>query len=176
MAAEQDVASPEPGQKWRRGFWALILTQFQSAFNENGLKNLVIFLILAMGIEKDQRDWLVFLVGAMFALPFILFSMTGGYLADRFSKRTVTIGTKLFEIIVFVFAGFALARQDRNMMLAAVFLASTENALFGPSKYGLLPELLETRTYPGGTAFSCLLASPRCSCVYQPAEDRTVRS
>jgi len=150
MSAEQGVASPEPGQKWRRGFWALILTQFQSAFNENGLKNLVIFLILAMGIEKDQRDWLVFLVGAMFALPFILFSMTGGYLADRFSKRSVTIGTKLFEIIVFVFAGFALARQDLHMMLAAVFLASTENALFGPSKYGLLPELLPTKCLSWG--------------------------
>jgi acyl-[acyl-carrier-protein]-phospholipid O-acyltransferase/long-chain-fatty-acid--[acyl-carrier-protein] ligase len=150
MSAEQDVASPEPGQNWRRGFWALILTQFQSAFNENGLKNLVIFLILAMGIEKDRRDWLVFLVGAMFALPFILFSMTGGYLADRFSKRSVTIGTKVFEIIVFVFAGFALARQDLYMMLAAVFLASTENALFGPSKYGLLPELLPTKRLSWG--------------------------
>src|SRR5215467_15409570 len=98
MSAEHDVASPEPGQKWRRGFWALILTQFQSAFNENGLKNLVIFLILAMGIAAEDRDQLVLIVGALFSGPFILFSLTGGYLADRFSKRSVTIGTKFLEI------------------------------------------------------------------------------
>ncbi len=35
------------------------------------------------------------LVGALFALPFILFSMAGGFLADRFSKRSVAIGTKV---------------------------------------------------------------------------------
>lgn len=33
---------------WRRGFWSLVITQFQGAFNENGLKNLVVFLILGM--------------------------------------------------------------------------------------------------------------------------------
>jgi len=150
MSAEQNVASPEPGQKWRRGFWALILTQFQSAFNENGLKNLVIFLILAMGIGAEDRDQLVLIVGALFSAPFILFSLTGGYLADRFSKRSVTIGTKFLEIAVFVFAGFALARHDIHLMMAAVFLASTQNALFGPSKYGILPELLPPKLLSWG--------------------------
>jgi acyl-[acyl-carrier-protein]-phospholipid O-acyltransferase / long-chain-fatty-acid--[acyl-carrier-protein] ligase len=150
MSMENNPAATEPDQKWRRGFWALIATQFQSAFNENGLKNLVIFLILAMGFGKAERDQMVLIVGAMFAAPFILFSMTGGYLADRFSKRGVTIGTKFFEIAVFVFAAFALARQDLRLMMAAVFLASTQNALFGPSKYGLLPELLPAKLLSWG--------------------------
>src|SRR3984893_4651840 len=109
MSAEHDVAGVPASQSWRRGFWALILTQFQSAFNENGLKNLVLFLILAMNIGAEDRDRRVLIVGALFSAPFILFSLTGGYLADRFSKRSVTIGTKFLEIAVFVFAGFALA-------------------------------------------------------------------
>jgi MFS family permease len=77
-----------------------VVTQFQGAFNENGLKNLVVFLILGMAMQKADRDRLVLIVGTLFSLPFILFSMTGGFLADRYSKRTVTIWTKFFEMAV----------------------------------------------------------------------------
>src|SRR5271169_3673981 len=85
---------------WRKGFWSLVISQFQGAFNENSLKNLVIFLILGMAMQKADRDRLVLIVGTLFSVPFILFSMTGGFLADRYSKRTVTIWTKFFEIAV----------------------------------------------------------------------------
>jgi acyl-[acyl-carrier-protein]-phospholipid O-acyltransferase/long-chain-fatty-acid--[acyl-carrier-protein] ligase len=68
--------------------------------------------------------------------------MTGGFLADRYSKRTVTIGTKFFEMAVMVLAVAGLGWQNLHLEMAAVFLASTQAALFGPSKYGLLPELL----------------------------------
>ena len=132
----------EPAPAWRRGFWSLVITQFQGAFNENGLKNLVVFLILGMAMQKADRDRLVLVVGTLFSVPFILFSMTGGFLADRYSKRTVTIATKLFEMAVMVLAIAGLGWQNLNLEMAAVFLASTQAALFGPSKYGLLPELL----------------------------------
>ena len=56
-----------------------------------------------MNFPQARRDSLVLIVGALFALPFILFSMAGGYLADRYSKRSVTIGTKFFEIAVMAF-------------------------------------------------------------------------
>jgi len=141
-SADASTAAPKAAAKWRLGFWSLIVTQFQGAFNDNGLKFLVIYLILALVRDKDQRDSLQFIVGALFAAPFILFSMTGGYLADRFSKRAVTIGTKCFEVAVMIFATVALVQPNLNLALAAVFLISTQSALFGPSKYGLLPELL----------------------------------
>src|ERR1700722_20889364 len=93
----------------QRGFWWLFVTQFQGAFSDNVLKWLVISLITGMGFSNDKRDQLVGIVGALFALPFIIFSMAGGYLADRFSKRSVTIGTKVFEIGVMTVALVALA-------------------------------------------------------------------
>ena len=68
--------------------------------------------------------------------------MTGGYFADRYSKRSVTIGTKFFEIAVMAFFIAGLALRSLPMECAGVFLISAEAALFGPSKYGLLPELL----------------------------------
>src|SRR5712692_5986997 len=132
----------EPEKKWRLGFWSLIATQFQGAFNENGLKFLVIYLILAIEKDKTQRDQMELLVGVLFAAPFILFSLAGCYLADRFSKRTVTIWTKVFEVGVMLFATAALVGPNLGLALAAIFLVCTQGALFGPSKYGLLPELL----------------------------------
>jgi acyl-[acyl-carrier-protein]-phospholipid O-acyltransferase / long-chain-fatty-acid--[acyl-carrier-protein] ligase len=74
---------------WKRGFWSLIATQFQGALNENGLKQLVVFLVLGMGLHEAERDRLVLVIGALFSVPYILFSMSGGFLADHYSKRTI---------------------------------------------------------------------------------------
>ncbi|HUC53530.1 MAG TPA: acyl-[ACP]--phospholipid O-acyltransferase [Candidatus Cybelea sp.] len=142
MPAEDNLANPEPEKKWRLAFWSLMATQFQGAFNENGLKFLVIYLILAVEKDKSKRDQLELLVGLLFAAPFVLFSLTGGYLADRFSKRSVTIWTKVFEVGVMLFATAALVGPHLELALVAIFLVCTQGAFFGPSKYGLLPELL----------------------------------
>ena len=139
--------APRP---WRLGFWSLIATQFQGAFNDNALKFLVLYLIIGSNLSPDEEETKVLLVGALFALPFILFSMTGGYLADKFSKRNVTIGTKFFEIGVMVFAIAGFWLHSMPMSLVALFLASTQGALFGPSKYGLLPEILPEKRLSWG--------------------------
>jgi acyl-[acyl-carrier-protein]-phospholipid O-acyltransferase/long-chain-fatty-acid--[acyl-carrier-protein] ligase len=133
---------PDAPRPWRLGFWSLIATQFQGAFNDNGLKFLILYLIIGTNLTPDQEDSTSLWVGLLFAAPFILFSMTGGYLADRFSKRSVTIGTKVFEIAVMAFAICGFAVHSMPVLLSALFLASTQGALFGPSKYGLLPEIL----------------------------------
>ncbi|MBI2949496.1 MAG: MFS transporter [Verrucomicrobia bacterium] len=135
---------------WQRGFWSLIVTQFQGAFSDNVLKNLVVFLIVATGMSLSDKHRIGELVGALFALPFILFSMAGGFLADRFSKRAITIGVKVFEIMVMLFATAGLALNNLPMQLAAVFLMGTHSAFFGPSKYGLLPELLPEKRLSWG--------------------------
>src|SRR5271167_971418 len=84
-----------------KGFWSLIAVQFQGAFSDNALKWLVSFLVLEAAFSKDLRDlWFVLIVPLLFAVPFLLFSIPGGYLADKFSKRSVTIWTKLFELLV----------------------------------------------------------------------------
>src|SRR5579864_6828232 len=130
-----NLATSASKPNWRRGFWSLIATQFQGAFNDNGLKFFVIFLILGTNPTDSQKDFLVFVVGNLFALPFLLFSMAGGFLADR-------ISTKIFEVGAMIFATFAFLQGSPILAFAVIFLASTQAAFFGPSKYGLLPELL----------------------------------
>jgi acyl-[acyl-carrier-protein]-phospholipid O-acyltransferase/long-chain-fatty-acid--[acyl-carrier-protein] ligase len=135
-------SATEPPADWRRGFWALVLTQFQTGFNDNGLKYIFIYIVVAMNLPQTERDRFVSLAGFLFAAPFVLFSLTGGYFADRFSKRSVTIGTKFLELLIMAFFIAALAEHSLLLEAAGVFLISVEGALFGPSKYGLLPELL----------------------------------
>src|SRR5690349_17605454 len=78
-----------------RGFWSLIVTQFGGAFNDNALKTLVTFFGLNLAISESLHQALVPLTAALFSFPFILFSMLGGFLADRFSKRSITIAVKV---------------------------------------------------------------------------------
>ena len=148
--SDASIPSSPANRDWQRGFWSLIVTQFQTAFNDNALKFLVIYIVVAMNLAPDARDRLIPTVGAMFALPFILFSMAGGNLADRYSKRDVTIATKFLEIAVMLFFIAGLLLHSIPMQCAGVFLISTEAAIFGPSKYGLLPELLPERRLSWG--------------------------
>jgi acyl-[acyl-carrier-protein]-phospholipid O-acyltransferase/long-chain-fatty-acid--[acyl-carrier-protein] ligase len=135
---------------WRASFWSLIIAQFQSAFNDNTLKWLLTFWVVGMGLPEKERDTMVSVVAALFAAPFILFSLTGGWLADRFSKRTVTVAVRLAEIPVMALALAGLAAHHLNLSLAAMFLMAALSALFGPSKYGLLPELLPKKRLSWG--------------------------
>ncbi len=158
------VGGKEPGLG---GFWALIATQFQGVFSDNALKWLVSFLVLETAASKEQRDlWFVLIVPLLFSVPFLLFSIPGGFLADRFSKRTVTVATKAGEVFVMLLATWALARGSMGWAGAALFLACTQGAFFGPTKYGLLPELLpESRLSWGngiiefGTLFAAIIAA-----------------
>ena len=65
--------TPDKEASWRRGFWSLIATQLQGAFNENALKFFVIFLALSKNPTDDQKDFWVLLIGFLFAAPFVLF-------------------------------------------------------------------------------------------------------
>lgn len=133
-----------------RGFWSLIVTQFEGAFNDNALQTVVTFMGLNLALSPWLHDALVPLAAGLLSLPFLLFSMWGGFLADRFSKRTVTIGVKWLELGIMTFATAGFAFKNLTMGLMAIFLMGVHSAVFGPSKYGLLPELLPERRLSWG--------------------------
>ena len=141
--SESGPSSEQVPREGLGGFWALIAVQFQNAFSDNALKWLVSFLVLEAALTKEQRDlWFVLVVPLLFAVPFLLFSIPGGYFADKYSKRSVTVGTKFLEFGVMGLATLALAWGRLDLAGVALFLACSQGALFGPTKYGLLPELL----------------------------------
>jgi acyl-[acyl-carrier-protein]-phospholipid O-acyltransferase / long-chain-fatty-acid--[acyl-carrier-protein] ligase len=144
-------ASPATAPRRLKGFWALIVVQFQGAFSDNALKWLVSFLVLEAAFSKEQRDlWFVLVVPLLFAVPFLLFSIPGGYFADKYSKRNVTFAMKCLELTTMTLATFALATDQLELCAACLFLISSQAAIFGPTKYALLPELLPTEKLSWG--------------------------
>ena len=133
------------------GFWALIVTQFQGAFSDNVLKNLVVFVaIFGTNLTLAEKNSYGEAIAALFALPFILFSMAGGFLADRFSKRSVMLGVKIFELFIMSLVLAGLWSWNKYLLFAGVFLMGTHSAFFGPAKYGSLPELLPEKKLSWG--------------------------
>ena len=143
-----DDAGQKPGTL--RGFWALIITQFQGAFSDNALKQLALFIGISLGMSEAEQDRLSSLTMALLTLPFLFFSMFGGSLATRFSKRSVILVIKGFEILIMAVATFGLASHHLGVVLVCVFFMGTHSAIFGPSKYGSLPELLPEKKLSWG--------------------------
>ncbi len=130
------TSSSSPGTfRWHNA------TQFTGALNDNLFKLLILYALAAAWPETSVDTTLV-LVGVLFALPFLLFLGAGGILADRFEKNRVVRGVKLAEIGVMAFGALSLYSGSGWMMLLTVFLMSTQSALFGPTKYGIIPELV----------------------------------
>jgi acyl-[acyl-carrier-protein]-phospholipid O-acyltransferase/long-chain-fatty-acid--[acyl-carrier-protein] ligase len=143
-----DAATAGPPS--RQGFWALIATQFQGAFSDNILRNLLLSMIVGMNLATNERETFVSIVTFLFSVPFLILSMPGGWLADRFSKRQITIWTKVMEFGSMLLATAGLATHTLGLSLAALTLVASQAALFGPSKYGLLPELLPEKSLSWG--------------------------
>lgn len=125
-------------------FTYLNVTQFLGALNDNIYKLLIVFYFIQLeGMENSYK--ILSLSGAIFVLPFILFSASSGILADRFSKRNIIVLTKLFELVIMGGAILAFAYESKWGAWFTLFLLATQSAIFGPSKYGILPELVESQ-------------------------------
>ncbi|MGH6857274.1 MAG: acyl-[ACP]--phospholipid O-acyltransferase [Methylocella sp.] len=134
-----------------RRFAPLFWCQFFAAFNDNFLKNALILLIL-FKIGGAPGESLVTLAGAIFIAPYFILSALGGQIADKFDKALVAQRLKLVEIGAagVAVAGFQL--ESVPALLGALFLFGALGALFGPVKYGILPDHLRQEELPGGNA------------------------
>ena len=133
-------------------FAPLFWTQFLSAFNDNFLKNTIVFLIL-FSLPSDGAATLITLAGAVFMAPFLFLSALGGQIADRCDKAKVAQNLKLAEIAAAAIAIGGLAIGSIPILLTALFLFGVVSALFGPVKYGILPDHLERGQLPKANAW-----------------------
>lgn len=133
-------------------FWGLLITQFLGAFNDNVFKFLVMFLCTDRAKSNPLDDWQGYALIA-FASPFVLFSGISGYLGDRHSKTRIIVLSKVLEIVVMgagllVFWLTETSQLQLGLLLGVLFLMGAQSTLFGPSKYGILPELYEKHRLP----------------------------
>ncbi|MDP3980338.1 MAG: acyl-[ACP]--phospholipid O-acyltransferase, partial [Chlamydiota bacterium] len=124
------------------GFRALIATQFLGAFNDNAFKLVVSFALISFFTRHQMNpSGYIALAGLLFILPFVVFSSYAGFLADRYSKKRVMIGSKIAELLIMVFALVSVAVGNIYLLLFVLFLMGAQSAFFSPAKYGILPEI-----------------------------------
>lgn len=138
--------SPRPPLLQDRAFWGLNLTQFLGAFNDNLFKQLVMLLCVDQASRggSDQQG----LAMVLFAWPFIAFSGFAGFLSDRFSKRTIIVLCKVAELAIVLLGMIGFRSGSMPLLLGVLCLMGVHSAFFGPSKYGILPELLAQKDLP----------------------------
>ena len=134
-----------------RRFAPLFWCQFFSALNDNLLKQGLVILI-TFTLVASQKAALVPLAGAVFIAPYFFLSALGGQLADRFDKAQMAERIKLAEIAVALIACGGFLLHSIPLLFVALGLFGTIGALFGPIKYGVLPEQLSPEELSSGNA------------------------
>jgi acyl-[acyl-carrier-protein]-phospholipid O-acyltransferase/long-chain-fatty-acid--[acyl-carrier-protein] ligase len=132
-----------------RRFAALFWCQAFAAFNDNFLKTALAVLIL---YRAHGQSALVALAGAVFIVPFLSVSGIAGEMADRFDKAVLATRIKAVEIGAAGLAVVGFLAQSVPVLFVALLAFGVLAALFGPVKYGLLPDLLETARLPFANA------------------------
>ncbi len=128
-------------------FW----TQFLGAGNDNLFK----FAFTVMVTYQLQLAWLPasqagVLIGALFILPYLIFSATSGQLADKYNKTQLIRFVKTLEIGIMILAAYGFYNKNVPVLLACTFLMGLHSTLFGPVKYAYLPQQLSERELTGG--------------------------
>ncbi|CAN7661362.1 MFS transporter [Variovorax paradoxus] len=135
----------------QRRFAPFFWTQFAGAANDNLFK----FAFTVMVTYQLQLSWMPpamagLAIGALFILPFLLFSATAGQLTDKFDKTKMIRFVKNLEIAIMLLAAWGFVRADAVVLLGCVFLMGLHSTLFGPVKFAYLPQVLDARELTGG--------------------------
>ena len=135
----------------QRRFAPFFWTQFLGAGNDNLFK----FAFTVMVTYQLQVSWLPpaqagLAIGALFILPFLLFSATSGQLTDKHDKTAVIRFVKNLEIGIMLLAALGFMTRNVPVLLACVFLMGLHSTLFGPVKFAYLPQHLSERELTGG--------------------------
>ena len=120
----------------QRRFAPFFWTQFLGAGNDNLFKFAFTVLVtfqLQSDLLTPQTAGLV--IGALFILPFLLFSATSGQITDKYDKTRVIRFVKTLEIAIMLLAALGFWIGSVPILLACVFFMGLHSTLFGPVKF-----------------------------------------
>lgn len=139
MPSQVSEATPHQGGLLSANFIGLLMAQFLGTLNDNVFRYFIVFL----GATQIEKDLAISVGTAAFTLPYLFFATVAGWLADRFSKQKVIVYLKSLEIIFMALGLAGIWFQDIYFLFAVVALTGCQCALFGPAKFGALPEILK---------------------------------
>lgn len=122
-------------------FHALNFCQFIGSMNDNLFKLLLVYCFIHIeGVGASNQ--LLSLAGVVFVMPFLFLATTAGTMADRYSKKSVILVTRAIEIAALSLGALSFGLGNKMLGFTALFILACHSALFGPSKYGIVPELV----------------------------------
>jgi len=135
------MSSPLYLLKTRR-FAPLFGTQFLGAFNDNLFKNTLAVILAFQGAQWTTINisLLAPLIGAIFILPFFIFSGMAGELADRYDKARLARVVKVWEVLLMTLATAGFFFHSFELLLLVIFGMGMHSTLFGPIKYSIIPQ------------------------------------
>jgi 1-acyl-sn-glycerol-3-phosphate acyltransferase len=138
----------------QRRFMPFFMTQGLGAFNDNIFKNALAAVLVFEGSRLGglNTDQVVNLSAMLFILPFFLFSALFGQFADKYEKSMQIRRVKLFEVVIMALATLGFWSDSVPLLLFVLFLLGLQSTIFGPIKYGILPQILKPRELVGGNA------------------------
>ena len=138
----------------------MTITQYLGAFNDNIFKQLVLLICVDYVRDKGMvSDPFQATAAALFAIPFVMFSGLAGFISDKRPKRNIVVLSKCAEIVVMgagLIAFFVGPPGSQTLiagLMIVLFLMGMQSAFFGPSKYGILPELLKDDDLPAANGY-----------------------
>lgn len=152
-ATSIETMAPElPDTDWapgaRRSLGGLLGAQCLGAVNDNAFKTVVmLYAVQHLSVDRNAVGY-VALAGALFTLPYILFSGLAGRLADRFSRQRVLLWAKAAEVAIMGAGALTLHLGNVWAMLVVLSLMGAQSAFFSPSKYGIVPDLAPASELP----------------------------
>jgi predicted MFS family arabinose efflux permease len=136
----------------QRRFLPLFITQFLGAFNDNLYKMAMVVLVtFTIYNDPKQEESFNALAGAVFILPFFLFSAIAGQLADSRDKAKLIRLIKTAEILIMIVGALGIMISNVPTMLLALFAMGMHSTFFGPIKYAILPQHLDKDHVLAGT-------------------------
>lgn len=135
-----------------RRFAPLFWVQFLGALNDNVFRFALVIFVTFTVADRTGMDTrtLVVVTGAVFILPFFLFSALAGQLADKVEKAWLIRQIKTTEILVMALGAAGFVTGNFIFLLCVLFLMGTQSTFFGPLKYGILPQHLARAELTGG--------------------------
>lgn len=121
-------------------FGYLNASQFLVTLNDSIFRLLVAYKLIDILGEKRNNEILA-ISAVLFVIPFILFSMPAGQLADRISKQKLIVWTLWGEILFMVLGLISIMSNNVPLTYFALFLVGLQAAVFNPAKYAIIPEL-----------------------------------
>ncbi len=120
----------------------LFFSNFLGVFNDNLLKNAVIFIAVTWSAPSWlNQSQLVAVVSGSLVLPYIFLSPYGGKLSIRHSKLKIFRFFKLMEFPIMLIAIISFYFQWIWLAILSVLLMGSQSALYSPSKYSLIRDI-----------------------------------